>query len=99
MKNPIVPCFFDFTLKKNRLQVSDVMKMINDAKGEFESTLCHTDEIREEECVPMAHNTIIISSKSSSSDDSLEKSLDDSSDSGTREKPTNHLTYYIEVNP
>ena len=88
MKNPIIPCFFDFTLKKNHLQVSDVMKMINDAKGEFESTLCHTDEIREEECVPMAHNTIIISSKSSSSDDSLETSFVESTIAGRRQITT-----------
>ena len=34
-----------------------------------------------------------------SSDDSSEKALDDSSNSGTRQKPNKHLTYYIEENP
>ena len=36
---------------------------------------------------------------SSSSDDLLETSSDASSDSGTRQKQKNHLTYFIEVNP
>ena len=53
--------------------------MINEAKEESENTLSHNDAIweeervrmdtiREEECVHMAHNTIIILSESSSSD-------------------------------
>ena len=60
--------------------------MINDAKGELESTLRHNDEIREEkhvrmdpmrkeERVQMAHNAIIFSS-------------DDESDPGRREITT-----------
>ena len=40
----------------------------------------------------MAHNIIIISYESSSSDDSLETSFDDSSDSGRRERPTKPVT-------
>ena len=47
--------------------------MINEAKEELESTLRHNDEIREEECVHMTQNTIIIFSESLFSYDSLEK--------------------------
>ena len=58
-------------------------KIINKAKEESESTLCHNDEIRdamrEEERVCMAHNAIIISS-------------DDESDSGRREIPYKPVT-------
>ena len=46
------------------------------------------DEMREEERVRMAQNTIIILSGSSSSDDSLETSSDESSVSGRRQIPT-----------
>ena len=48
--------------------------------------------MREEERVRMAQNSIIISSESLSSDDLLETSSDDSSDSGTRQKLTNSVT-------
>ena len=48
------------------------MKMINDTREELESTLRHNDEIREEERVHMAEETIILSS-------------DDNSDSETSE--------------
>ena len=44
--------------------------------------------MREEECVCMAQNTIIILYESLSSDDSLEKSSDESSDSGRSQIPT-----------
>ena len=75
------------------------MKMINEAKEELENTLRHNDAIREEERVRtnatreeervrMAHNTIIILSKSASSDGSLETSYVESSDSGTRQLTT-----------
>ena len=37
--------------KNQHSQVTEVMKMINKAKEELESTLRHNDEIREEECV------------------------------------------------
>ena len=46
------------------------------------------DATREVECVRMAQNTIIISSESSSSDDLLEISSDESSDSGQRKITT-----------
>ena len=56
--------------------------MINKAKEELGETLRHNDAMREEErfrvdamrkqeCVCMAHDTIIFSSESSSSDESL----------------------------
>ena len=48
------------------------MKMVNEAKEELENTLIHNYAIREEERAPVAQNTIIISSESLSSDDSLE---------------------------
>ena len=51
----------------------------------------------EQECVRMAQNYIVISSDSSSSlssVDLLETSSDDSSDSGTRQKPTKPVTSY-----
>ena len=60
--------------KNQHSQVSYVMRMINEAKEELENTLRHDDAIREEERVRMAHNTIIILSESSSSDDLLETS-------------------------
>ena len=57
--------------KNQHPQVSDVMKMINEAKEELENTLRHNDSIseeervridamRKEERVRMAQNTIII---------------------------------------
>ena len=55
----------------------------------------HNDAMREQERVRMAQNTIEILSDSlfsSSSDDLLEKIYDDSSDSGTRQKPTKPVT-------
>ena len=63
--------------KNQHSQVSDVIKMINKAKEELEVILRHNDVIREEERfrmdamreeerVPMAQNTIIILSESSS---------------------------------
>ena len=68
----------------------------------MESTLHNNDEIREEErvCmdstreeirVRMEQNDIIISSELLSSDDSLETSSDDSSDSVRRQIPTKPL--------
>ena len=95
------------------------------------------DATREEECVRMAQNTIIILSESFSSDDSLETLYVESSGSSRKiptkpvisynrsstfrphchqmtcrkhfwmthlihvekQKPTKHLTYYIELNP
>ena len=46
------------------------------------------DEMREKESVHLAHNTIKISSKSSSSDDSLEILYDESSGLVRRQIPT-----------
>ena len=66
--------------KNQHSQFTEVMKMINEAKEELESTLRHYDEIREEEIVRIAQ-TIIISSESSSSDHSLETSSFESSGS------------------
>ena len=71
----------------------------------MEDTFCHNDAIseeerfrvdatREEDHVRMAQNIILISSESSSSDDSLEKYSDDSSDSGTRKIPTKPVMSY-----
>ena len=59
--------------KNKHSQVTEVMKMMNEAKEELESTLLqnyeireeervHMDAMREEECVNMAQNAIIISS-------------------------------------
>ena len=67
--------------------------MINEYKEEFESTLSHNDAIRREERVCMA-KTIIISSKSLSSDDSLETSSVESSGSGRRQIPTKQVISY-----
>ena len=64
------------------------MQMVNKAKEELKDTLRHNDAIREEESVLMEHNTIIISSESLFSDDSLENFSDDSSDSGRRKIST-----------
>ena len=74
--------------KNQHSRVSDVIKMINKAKEELENTLRHNDTIREEERVCMAHNTIIISSESSSSDDLLETSSVESYGSERRQIPT-----------
>ena len=71
-------------------QVTEVMRMIIEAKVNFESTLHHNDEIREEERfrmdamreeerVHMAQNSIIITS-------------DDESDSGRRQIPSKPVT-------
>ena len=57
--------------KNKHSQFSDVMQIINKAKEELEDTFSHNDAMREQECVCMAQNTIVISSDSSSSDDSL----------------------------
>ena len=57
--------------------------------------LRHTDAIRKQKLVRMAQITIEISSdysSSSSSDDLLETLSDNSSDSGTRQKPTKLVT-------
>ena len=57
--------------------------------------MLHNDASKEQEHVRMAHNYIEISSDSlpsSSSDDSLETLSDDSSDSGTWQKPTKPVT-------
>ena len=54
--------------KNQHSQVTEVMKIINDAKEELESTLHHNDEIKEEEHVCMVQ-TIIILSESSLSDE------------------------------
>ena len=91
--------------KNKHSQFSDVMQMINEANEELEYTLLHNDKMRkeqhvrmdaimEEEHVRMAQNTIIISSESSSSDDSLETSSDDSYDSGRRQIPTKPVISY-----
>ena len=74
--------------KNQHSQVSDATKMINETKEELEKTLRHNDAIREEERVRMAHNTIIISSESSSSYDSLETSYVESSGSGRKQIQT-----------
>ena len=61
----------------------------------MEDTLRYNDEMREQEHVRMAQNYIDIyydSLYSSSSDDSLETSSYDSSDSSTRKKPTKPVT-------
>ena len=50
--------------------------------------------MREEERVRMAHNTIVILSKFSSSDKSLETLSDDSSGSGRRQIPTKPVMSY-----
>ena len=76
------------------------MKMINEAKEELENKLRHNDvireeehvrmdEMREEERVCMAQNTIIILSESLSSDDLLETSSVESSGSGRRKYQSN----------
>ena len=70
------------------------MKTINKAKEESESTLRHNFEIREEERVRMVQNTIIISSESLSSDNSLETSSIESSGSGSRQIPTKPVLPY-----
>ena len=51
MKKPIVPWIFISTCQNQHSQVSDAMKMINEAKEKMENTLRHNDTIREEECV------------------------------------------------
>ena len=59
------------------------------------------EHAKEQECVHKAREYIEISSdylSSSSSGDSLEILTDESSDSGTSQKPKKHLTYYIELN-
>ena len=64
------------------------MQMINESKEELGETLRHNDAMIEEECVRMdarreqervrmAQNTVIIYSKFSSSDDSLETLYDE----------------------
>ena len=71
--------------------------MINKAKEGSEDTLYYNDAMREKECVRITQNYIEMlsdSSSSSSSEDSLEISYDDSSDSGTRKKPTKPVTSY-----
>ena len=76
MKKSYRSLAFRFHPDKNQhSQVSDAMKMIKEAKEELENILRHNDEIREEELVRMAHNTIIISSESLFSDDLLENLL------------------------
>ena len=62
--------------------------MINKAKEELENTVRHNDVIKEKESVHMTQNTIIISSESSYSDDSLEKLPVESYGSGRRQIPT-----------
>ena len=60
------------------------------------------EHAKEQESVHTSQESIEKNSdylSSSSLDDSLEISSDDSYDSGTRQKLTKHLTYYIEVNP
>ena len=71
------------------------MVVINGAKEELEYTLRYNDAMMEQERVRMANNYIEISSdssSSSSSDDSLEFFSDDSSDSGTWQKPSKPVT-------
>ena len=80
--------------KNQHSQVSDVMKMINEAKEELENTLHHNHAMREEERVRMAQNNIIILSESSSSDESLERSSIVSYCSVRRQIPTKPLMSY-----
>ena len=81
------------------------MQMITEYEEELGDTLRHNDAMREEERVHMdatreqervrmAQNTVIIYSKSTSSDDSLETLYDESSDSGRREIPCKPVTSY-----
>ena len=91
--------------KNQHQKCTDVMKIINEAKEELEKALRNNYSIREEERVcmdvmsekehiSMAQNTIIISSDSSYSYDSLETSSDDSYDSGRRQIPTKPVISY-----
>ena len=78
--------------KNKHSQFSDLIQKINEAKEELEDTFRHNDEMREQEHVYMAQNTIVISSDSSSSDYLLEIYSDESSDSVTRKIPTKPVT-------
>ena len=82
--------------KKNKhAQACAVMRMINEAEEVLEDILWYNDAMEEQERVDTAQKYIEIlsySSSSSSSDDSLETFSDDSSDSGTRQKPTKPVT-------
>ena len=71
------------------------MLMINKSMEQLGDTWRYNDAIREQERVDMAQNSIEISSDSSSSSSShdlLETLSDDSSDSGTRQKPMKPVT-------
>ena len=73
------------------------MCMINKAKEGLEYILRYNYAMREQEHVRMAQKNIEIlydSSFLSFSDDSLEKLSGESSDSGTRQKPTKPVTSY-----
>ena len=81
--------------KNKYSQASPVMHMINKAKEGSEYTLSYNYTTREQERVRMAQDYIEIFSdslSSSSSDYSLETLSDDSSDSGTSQKPTKPVT-------
>ena len=81
--------------KNKHSQASAVMLMINETKERLEDTLRYNDAMREQERVRMAQNHIEISSGSSSSlssDEFLEKKIDDSSNSGTSQMPTKPVT-------
>ena len=66
--------------------------MINKAKEESEDTFRHNDAMMEQERVRISQNTIVISSDSLCSDESLETSSDESSDSGTKKILTKPVT-------
>ena len=50
--------------KNKHSHFSDVMQMINESKEELEDTLRHNDAMREQECVRIEQNTILILSDS-----------------------------------
>ena len=81
--------------KNKNPQYSTVMRMINESKEVSEDIFRYNDAMREKECVHTAQKHIEIlsdSSSSSSSDESLETSYDDSSPSGKRQKSTKPMT-------
>ena len=61
--------------KKIHKYASKVMQMINEAKEELEDTLHNNDEIREEERVRMAEETILLSSDDHSDSETSEISF------------------------
>ena len=74
----------------------------NDVAWDNNVYFVHVGYAKEQERVHTARSYIEISSdylSFMSSYDSLTTSSDDLSDSGTRQKPNKHLTYYIKLNP